>query len=177
MIIGHLVDLVLGRNGRQRITIEVSGDISEIFDALKEKIVSFDLKQYRERRSLDANAYAWVLIDRISREQGLTKKEVYREAIRNIGGVSDTLCMKTEAVDQFRRVWERHGIGYQTEIMASKLPGCTNVIAYYGSSTYDTKQMSALIDLLVQDAQALGIETRTPEQLEQMKADWKEYAA
>lgn len=176
MIIGHLIDLATGRNGRQRVTIELNADFAEQYDTLKDKVVSVDIKQYRERRSLDANAYAWVLIDRIAREQGLTKKEVYREAIRNIGGVSETICMQTKAVDQFRRIWERNGLGYQTEIVPSKLPGCTNVIAYYGSSVYDTKQMSALIDLVVQDAKALGIETRTPEQLEQLKADWKEYA-
>lgn len=176
-MIGHLIDLVTGRNGRQRVTIELNGDFADTFDSLKDKVVNVDVKQYRERRSLDANAYCWVLVDKIAHEQGLTKAEVYREAIRNIGGVSDTLCMQTKAVDQFRRIWERNGLGYQTDIMASKIPGCTNVIAYYGSSVYDTRQMSALIDALVQDAKALGIETRTPEQLEQMKADWREYSA
>lgn len=176
-MIGHLIDLVTGRNGRQRVTIELNGDFAETFDSLKDKVVSVDVKQYRERRSLDANAYCWVLVDKIAHERGLPKAEVYRQAIRDIGGVSDTLCMRTKAVDQFRRIWERNGLGYQTDIMASKIPGCTNVIAYYGSSVYDTKQMSALIDALVQDAQALGIETRTPEQLEQMKTDWREYSA
>lgn len=174
-MIGHLIDLVTGRNGRQRVTIELNGDFAETYDALKDNVISVEVKKYRERRSLDANAYCWVLVDKIAREQGLAKADVYREAIRNIGGVSEVLCMQTKAVDLFRRVWERNGLGYQTEIMASKLPGCTNVIAYYGSSTYDSKQMSALIDCLVQDAQELGIETRTPEQLEQMKNDWKEY--
>ena len=70
-----------------------------------------------------------------------------------------------------------NGIGYQTEIMPSKLPNCTNVVAYYGSSTYDSKQMSALIDQLVYEAKALGIETRTPEQLAQMIGDWNGGAA
>jgi hypothetical protein len=144
-----------------------------LFDKLSGKIVDVGIKQYRERRSLDANAYAWVLIDAIAREQGLTKVEVYREVIRNIGGVSETYCMRTHAVDQFRETWARNGLGYQTEIMPSKLPNCTNVIAYFGSSTYDTKQMSALIDQLVYEAQQLGIETRTPEQLEQLKTDWE----
>jgi low affinity Fe/Cu permease len=50
--------------------------------------------------------------------------------------------------------------------MESKLPGCTVVILYYGSSSYDTAQMSALIDSLVQDAQALGIETRSPNEIQ-----------
>jgi hypothetical protein len=53
--------------------------------------------------------------------------------------------------------------------MPSKINGCTNVILYYGSSTYNTAQMSLLIDHLVQDAKALGIETMTPQELEALK--------
>lgn len=177
-MIGHLQDLTRTRDGRWRMTVDVRSDeVCELFDKLSGKIVDVGIKQYRERRSLDANAYAWVLIDAIAREQGLTKVEVYREVIRNIGGVSETFCMRTQAVDQFRETWSRNGIGYQTEIMPSKLPNCTNVVAYYGSSTYDSKQMSALIDQLVFEAKALGIETRTPEQLAQMIGDWNGGAA
>lgn len=174
-MIGHVKNLVRTMDGQYQFTFATrENDAPELFEAMADKVVDVTLKVYRPRRSLDANAYAWVLIDKIAHEQGIGKKEVYREAIRNIGGVSDVLCMQTVAVDQFRRIWERNGIGYQTEIMPSKLPGCTNVVAYYGSSTYDTKQMSALIDQLVQDAKALGIETRTPEQIEYLISDWRE---
>ena len=55
----------------------------------------------------------------------------------------------------------------------SKLPGCTNVILYYGSSSYDTEQMSSLIDLLVDDCKAQGIETATPDELARYKEEWK----
>ena len=67
-----------------------------------------------------------------------------------------------------RESWEARGIGWQTETMPSKVEGCTNVVLYYGSSVYDTKQMSLLIDHLVQDAKAIGIETLTPRELESM---------
>ena len=174
-MIGHVKDLVRTMDGQYQFSfVTRDNGAPEQYEAMADKVVDVTLKVYRPRRSLDANAYAWVLIDKIAHEQGIGKKEVYREAIRNIGGVSDVLCMQTAAVDQFRRIWERNGIGYQTEIMPSKLPGCTNVVAYYGSSTYDTKQMSALIDQLVQDAKAQGIETRTPEQIESLISDWRE---
>jgi hypothetical protein len=58
--------------------------------------------------------------------------------------------------------------------MQSKIDGCTNVILYYGSSVYDTKQMSLLLENLIQDCKALGIQTETPEMIAKMKSLWKE---
>ena len=130
------------------------------------------LKEYRKKRSLDANAYCWVLIDRIASSLGRTKEDVYREAIRSIGGNSQTVCVKNEAVDSIRKSWERNGLGWITDTVSSKIAGCTNVVLYFGSSTYDTKQMSDLINAVVQDAQALGIETLTPDKLALLKEGW-----
>ena len=59
----------------------------------------------------------------------------------------------------------------------SKLPGCTNVILYYGSSTYDSKQMARLIDNIIQDCKAVGIETATPAEIDAMKARWEDAQA
>lgn len=135
--------------------------------------LSIEIKPYREKRSLDANAYCWVLIDKISERIGEPKEDIYRDAIRKIGGVSEMVCVIDSAVERLCEGWRHNGIGWQTETMTSKLPGCTNVILYYGSSTYDTAQMSRLIDNIIQDCQALGIPTETPEQIERMKGLWK----
>ncbi len=169
---GRLVDLSFGLNRKQRITIELEGDFRDKFDKLKEADIRVEIKKYRKKRSLDANSYCWVLIDKIASELGISKVEVYRNAIRNIGGVSDVVCVMDEAVEKLRQGWEKHGLGWQTETTPSKIDGCTNVILYYGSSTYDTKQMSQLIDNVVQDAQALGIETDTPDQIARYKEVW-----
>lgn len=162
---GRLVDFSVGLNGKQRITVELDRDFRPQYEALRETDVDIDLKKHRERRSKDSNAYAWVLIDKIASATQQDKEVVYREAIRSIGGVSETVCVKTEAVERLRRSWGHNGVGWSSEIMPSKIPGCTNVILYYGSSMYDTKQMSNLIEHLIQDAKDLGIETMTPEEL------------
>jgi hypothetical protein len=169
---GRLIDLSFGMNRKQRITVEVDSDFREEFDRLKDHEVSIEIKKYRKKRSKDANAYAWVLIDKIAAALSIDKEEVYCNAIRSIGGVSEMVCVLDSAVDRLREGWKKQGLGWQTEVMESKLPGCKNVILYFGSSTYDTKQMSLLIDHLVQDAQALGIETETPEQLAKYKEEW-----
>lgn len=66
-----------------------------------------------------------------------------------------------------------NGLGWQTDTIPSKLEGCTNVVLYYGSSTYDTEQMSRLIDIVVQDCKALGIETKTPDEIANMLSLWE----
>ena len=174
---GKLRDLTMNRDGTQNITVTVQADFRERFDELADKMLDVEFKVHREKRSKDQNAYAWTLIDKIAEAMKEDKVEVYREAIRHIGGVSEPICVRNKAVQPIRDSWESKGIGWITDTMPSKIDGCTTVILYYGSSTYDTKQMSALIDHLIQDAKALGIETDTPEKLAQLQQEWAEYEA
>ena len=129
------------------------------FDPQKKYTVT--IKEFRQKRSLDANRYLWTLCNKLSVRVGIPPEEVYRHYIPDA------------AVKRFREDWELHGLGRCTEIMASKIPGCTNVICYYGSSTYDTKQMARLIDLVVEDCKQQGIETLPPEELERMALEWR----
>lgn len=165
---GRLKDLLVQLNGKQRLVLELDEDFRWGWDKFHEEDVEITIKKFRAKRSLDANAYAWVLIDQIAAELGVTKETVYRNAIRNIGGVSETVCVRNSAVEKLTEGWSKNGLGWQVETMPSKLPGCTNVILYYGSSTYDSKQMSALIDTLVDDCHELGLETRIPEEIESL---------
>ena len=75
------------------------------------------------------------------------------------------------------RGWERNGIGWMAETFPSKLKGCVNVTVWYGSSTYDTEQMSRLIDAVVEDCKAVGIETMTPAELDALVSRWGEVSA
>lgn len=127
----------------------------------------------KKRRSLDANAYCWVLLDKLAAVLNRPKEEIYRQYIREIGGNSEIVCVVNAAVEKLCFGWERNGIGWQTETMPSKLEGCTNVILYYGSSTYDTAQMSRLINLIVEDCKAQGIETMTPYELDALIGRWE----
>lgn len=129
----------------------------------------FEIRKKRKKRSLDANAYFWSLVSQLAEATGEPKSTIYRRAIREIGGNSTTVCTKNSAVESLRRGWASNGLGWISETTPSKIKGCTNVILYYGSSSYDTKTMSRLIDFVVQDCKALGIETMTPAQLEDLE--------
>ena len=163
---GRLTGIQRLFGGEWSITPSTREDFTEQYEALKNAPISFEIKKAANKRSKDANAFCWVLIDKIAEKMNLPKSEIYRQAIREIGGVSETVCIQDKAVERLRAGWEKNGIGWQSDIMPSKLPGCTNVILYYGSSTYDTAQMSRLIDLLIQEAEQLGIPTMKDEAAE-----------
>lgn len=145
----------------------------QFVETVKDKLYDATIKTHRERRSNDANAYYWELCDKLSEKIGVSKEKIYRQHVKDIGGNTVILPVRNDAKEQFIRNWQGRGIGWPCdEIGDSKITGYTNVICYYGSSTYDSKQMSHLIDLIVQDCKDQGIETATPEQIELMKEGW-----
>jgi hypothetical protein len=152
--------------------VAVGSDFSSEYEDLKDKDVNIEIKKYSKRRSLDANAYAWTIIDKIAEKTGIKKSEVYRNAIREIGGVSTIICVKDVAAESLCNGWSSHGTGWQTEKTKSKIPGCTNVTLWYGSSVFNTKQMSDLIDSLIQDAESLGIPTITEKEKDILIGKW-----
>ena len=163
--------------GKSILTLEVNerNDFKLLVDEMRDKDkLSIEVKPFRERRSLDANAYGWVLIDRLAEKLNSSKEAIYREYIKHIGGNSEVVCVKNSAVERLCEGWQKNGIGWQTEIFESKISGCTNVILYYGSSTYDSAQMSRLLDLIIQDCKEQGIPTDTPEEIAGLKALWGE---
>lgn len=148
-------------------------DATAFCDEMKDgKIYEADLKEHHKKRSLDANAYCFVLISKIAEKTGVSIENIYRRAVREIGGNNTVVCVKDEAVDALCTSRESKGLGWQTETYPSRLSGCTNVVLYYGSSSYDTKTMSRLIDNVVQDARSLGIETMPPCELAALIERW-----
>lgn len=162
------------RERKQIVSLEINGDFTEDYDELNGKELDIIIKPHRERRSLDANGYMWVLVDKLSEKLRLPKTEIYRKAIKEIGGVSETVCVKEKAADKLCEMWQKNGIGWQTDTFKSKIDGCVNVILYYGSSEYDKAQMSALLDYIIQDCHAVDIPTETPDQIAEMLARWGE---
>ena len=173
-IVGANIDF---KTGKPTISFEINekNDFKLIVDEMKDREkLSIEVKPFRNKRSLDANAYFFVLADKLAEKLNTTKEEVYRNAIREIGGVSETVCVKNQAVERLCEGWSSNGLGWSTDTFPSKIPGCTNVILYYGSSTYDSAQMHRLISNIIQDCEAVGVETKTPDEIAHMLALWGE---
>lgn len=144
-------------------------------DMVDDKKYSAELKQDKNKRSLDANAYFWVMCGKLASKLGMAKEAVYRELIKGVGDNFEIVPIKDEAVDKWISNWQSKGIGWVCDTLGeSKLNGYTNIITYYGSSTYDTKQMSQLINLLVQECKDQDIETMTPAELSLLLGGWDE---
>ena len=139
----------------------------------KDKLYDLVVKQHQKKRSMDANAYAWVLINKLADVLRITPLEIYRQAIQNVSGNYEVIPIKEEAVDRFKQIWEAQGLGWPCVDMGkSRLNGYRNLRAYYGSSTFSVSQMQSFIDNLVQDCKALNIETMTPDKLSLLMEEW-----
>lgn len=145
----------------------------KMVDELKDcEKLSIKIGKVKKKRSLDMNAYCWVLLSKIAEKTNVAKNEIYRSMIKEIGGNSDTVCIQNHAVTQLCSTWEKNGIGWITETMPSKIEGCTNVTLYYGSSTYDYEQMKRLTNLITQECEQLDIETKSPAELASLLESW-----
>lgn len=140
----------------------------------KDKLFTVSICRYKRKRTLDANAYLWVLCDKIAKVIKGTKEEVYRKAIKDVG-VFQILPIKSEAVGDWIRRWQDRGLGWIAEIMEkSKLSGYTKTINYFGSSTYTRSEMARLINYIIDEAKELDIETITPQEKQRMLNKIKE---
>ena len=154
------------------VTIEITGEenYNELL-TLKSQNKHVEIKEHKNARSLDANAYMWVLLTKLQGVLEIPKEEIYREYIHRIGS-SEIIPIKNEAVKRFCDAWHKNGLGWITETTKSKLNGFTNVIAYYGSSSYDTSEMARLINEVVKDCKEQNIETRSDEEINSLLKQW-----
>ena len=155
-------------------TREDLGKAMSIVRKHKDKLYDFTVKEHQKKRSLDANAYCWVLINKLADVMRIPPVEVYRQAIQDISGNNEILPVKEEAVEQFKLAWSGHGLGWICRDMGrSKLPGYRNLMVYYGSSVYNSTQMNALIENLVQDCKALDIDVMTERERSLLLEEWR----
>lgn len=138
---------------------------------IQNQLYDLEIKQHREKRSLDANACYWAAVGRLSQAIGETPETIYLRHIKDIGNF-ETLCMQTKAVPEFTRRWTSNHLGRMVETRESKLDGCTTVLAYYGSSDFDKAQMSRLIENCIQDCKAVGVEYISEREASLLLEEW-----
>lgn len=132
------------------------------------------LKEHKQKRSLDANSYCWVLLHELGKALRMDPVEIYRDLIPSVGDNYDVLAVPNKGVESFKKHWGANGEGWVVKEHGPcrNVKGCTTLFAYYGSSTYDTAQMSRLIDLVVQECRMQDIETLPPGKLALLKEEW-----
>jgi len=172
---GTLVDHLILADGRQRITVETADDFRGEYDRLHEKEISAEIKEYRKPRSLDANAYFHVLVNKIAAVQGLSDDEVKRALVVRYGTVErdddgNVIAAMLPMSADIDKIYP-YTRCYKTVDQDGKTYRC---YLFYKRSRYmDSAEMSHLIDGTVQEAQELGIDTDTPDVIARYKEEWR----
>lgn len=158
---------------RWLISFEIE-DPPAIYDKTKDKPLTLDIKQYREGRSLNANAYFHVLCDKIAKALRISAIESKNALLARYGQLDEDV--KHIILDNDIE-WQKVESLHLRPTAHTKLMDNGKLYRVYlvirGSHTYDTAEMSQLIDGTVDEAKELGIETLTPAELERMKSLWK----
>jgi hypothetical protein len=151
---------------------EIAAELQELRDALsKDKLLDVDLKIHRNKRSLDSNSYAWVLITKIADALRANKEDVYIEMLKRYGQRErELISVVAEGVETIFRALDNHCVIVgDGEVNGKQFK---HIAILIGSSKYDSKQMSILIDGIVSEAKELDIEVVTPEELARMNEEW-----
>lgn len=167
-IVGANIDF---KTNKPMLMLEVNerNDFEMLVDDMRDKDkLSIEIKPYRQRRSLNANAYAWLLIGEIADILRAGKDEIYLKLLKRYG--------QSELISVLSHVPIGNYVKYYEEAGESKLNGkdFTHYRVYKGSSEFDSREMSIFIDGVVSEAKELGIQTETPNQIAEMKSRWGE---
>lgn len=157
-------------SGKPLVTFEFNEKMSalQMIDALQgaEKL-SFKIDKFREKRSLNANNYAWKLLTEIGNETRQSKEDVYFLMLKRYG--------QSEMISVLAHIPINQYVKYCEEAGESTLNGklFKHYRVYKGSSEFDTKEMSIFLDGVVYEAKELGIQTETPNEIARLKSLWE----
>lgn len=174
-MIGRIVDLALGLNNKQRLTVELDIDCRELFNELQGVDLDIDIKKHREKRSLNANAYFHVLVNKIARCLGDGDEQTKKNLVVDYGALAKDKDGRTigfklpESVDvdliypyvKCFDTRQENGVTFNCYLV------------YKETHKMDTSEMAKLIDGAINVARELGIETDTPAQLAKYKESWE----
>lgn len=133
----------------------------------QEKDKKLEIKIYRPKRGQKANAYYWELLNKLANALGTSNDEQHFLLLQKYGQV--------EMVSVLANIDVKGYFKYYIEAGESNLNGKTfkHYKVYKGSSEMDSKEMSVLINGLVEDCKEQGIETRPEEEVKSMLEEWK----
>ena len=150
------------------ITFEVDG-VPEEYDKTKDKPISLDIKQYREKRGKDANALLWACLGEIAAALRADKWDIYLTMLRRYGQYT-YICVPPQAVAMVKRQWRE-----TEELGKVNINGreAVQLLCYYGSSTYDTRQFSVLLDGVIGEMKEMGLQAPSSQEMRRSLEEWE----
>jgi len=123
----------------------------------------YEIKEYKEKRSLSQNSYAWVLINELANKMRMSKEEMY---IQMLEDYSQCLMIPVQKGTKPSGYFKYYRFIASTTINGKE---ADYYKVYKGSSEFDTQEMTIFLDGIIQECKQLGIETLPPEELERLK--------
>lgn len=168
---GKVISIARDMDGVVLLTTSLSGvNWHELESLDKNTDYRIKLVKWREKRSLDANAYCWVLLSKIADVIQSSKDEVYEQMLQSYGVVDQDFPPITVVSTADMSRIDGHWLMFKSTEKGGKT--WNSYLRIIGSSEYDTKQMSTFIDGIIYEAKNLGIETLPPHEIERMKEEW-----
>ena len=165
-MIGRIKDLTFTSDGNPILSLVLNKgfDIQPLIDT----DLDIEIKKHREKRSLDANAALWKMLSMMADALHTSKDELYIEMLSRYG-VFTHIVVKPSVVERVKQEWRT-----VRELGEVTINGKTGVQlqCYFGSSTYDTKEFSTLLNGVIDEAKALGIDFISSEDKARMLAEW-----
>jgi len=143
-------------------------------EELKGLKLKISVKRDIKKRSLNANNYFWKLLQELCELAEIGTIEEYRRRIKELG-IFRRFKIEKENVKTFENMWTNQGVAWFCEISDTEIIGKTEfkiINAYYGSSSFNSKQMSRLINDLVEDCKVYGIEIKTQSEINSLLESW-----
>lgn len=158
------------KNGKINITFQLNEEPTEEINKLGQcEKLSIVAKKFRKKRSLDANALLWLCLGQIASEINSDKWSVYLQMLKRYGKYT-YICVKPSVVEAVKSQWrESEEIG-EVDINGQK---AIQMLCYFGSSTYNTKEFSVLLDGVISEMKEMGLQTPTSAEMERALEQWE----
>lgn len=170
-LLGSIKDLSLDfKTNTANLTLSISNRNAamQAYDDLKDiEKLDIEIKKYREKRSLNANALCWKLCNEIANVLRTDKDSIYLEMLKRYGQSSIVSVLSTVDVSGYFKYCDIFGTGY---VNGKEF---THYKIYKGSSEYDSREMSILLDGIIDEAKGMGIEVLSEQELSLIKSEWE----
>ena len=129
-------------------------DALELTSELKDKQYVCEVKEYREKRSLDANSALWKMLSMMADVLNTNKDDLYLEMLSRYG-VFTHVVVKPNDVERLKQEWKT--VRVLGEVTINGKTGI-QLQCYFGSSTYDSKEFATLLDGVISEAKEIGVD-------------------
>lgn len=156
--------------GKPRITLEVDGegDAKECL-SFRGQDLDIEIKKHRQKRSLDANALMWQCLSQIANALGQDKWTIYLMMLKRYGKFT-YICVKPNVVEAMKLQWRECEVVGDIDLNGQK---AVQLLCYFGSSTYNTKEFSVLLDGIISEMEEMGLEKPLAGDMKRALENWE----